>query len=204
MSFEQYIQHKKAFVFELDDVIYPEKDYLLQIYYLFAQFMEYGSQMDAGAMVKSMQETYFSEGSDAVFEKTARLFNISAQYQVNFDMLLHSGRLPLKLLIFNKMLKFMQDIVVERKQLFIFTNGAPAKQLNKIKQIEWNGLEDYLEVHFAMESAAKPSAKGLQLIMEKHKLKKTEVLLIGKLEIDKICAKNAGIEFLDADKLLLS
>ena len=28
----------KAFVFELDDVIYPEKDYLLQVYYLFSNF----------------------------------------------------------------------------------------------------------------------------------------------------------------------
>lgn len=203
MSFEPYLQNKQAFVFELDNVIYPEKDYLLQIYYLFAQFMEYGEQMDAAAMIKSMQETYFSEGADAVFDKTARLFNISPQYKLNFDMLLHSGRLPLKLLIFNQMLKFMQEIVVERKQVFIFTNGQPLQQLNKIKQTEWHGLENYLEVHFALETAAKPSAKGLHLIMDRHKLKKTDVLLIGRLEDDKMCAKNAGIEFLEADKLLL-
>lgn len=204
MSFEQYIQDKQAFVFELDDVIYPEKDYLLQVYYLFAQFMEYGEQTDAGAMVKSMQETYFSEGADAVFDKTARLFDIPYQYKINFDMLMNSGRLPLKLLIFNQILKFMQEIVVERKQIFIFTNGLPAQQLNKIKQTEWHGLENYLEVHFAMESSAKPSAKGLQLIMEKYKLKKADVLLIGKLEVDKLCAKNGGVEFLEADKLLLA
>jgi len=203
MSFEQYIQDKRAFVFELDDVIYPEKDYLLQIYYLFAQFMEYGEQMDAGAMIRSMQETYFSEGADAVFDKTARLFNIPSKYKINFDMLLHSGRLPLKLLIFNKILKFMQEIVVERKQIFIFTNGQPAQQLNKIKQTEWHGLENYLEVHFALETTVKPSAKGLKMIMERHKFKKTDVLLIGKLDVDKMCAKNAGVEFLEADKLLL-
>jgi phosphoglycolate phosphatase-like HAD superfamily hydrolase len=118
-------------------------------------------------------------------------------------MLLHSGRLPLKLLIFNEVLKFMQEVVVERKQIFIFTNGQPAQQLNKIRQTEWHGLENYLEVHFAMESAAKPSAKGLQTIMERYKLKEADVLLIGKSEADKMCAKNAGVEFLEADKLLL-
>ena len=32
---------KKAFIFELDNVLYPEKDYLLQVYYLFASFLEY-------------------------------------------------------------------------------------------------------------------------------------------------------------------
>jgi phosphoglycolate phosphatase-like HAD superfamily hydrolase len=203
ISFEQYILDKQAFVFEMDDVVYPEKDYLLQVYYLFAQFMEYGEQMDAGKMIKSMQETYFADGANAVFEKTARLFNIPPQYKINFDMLLHSGRLPLKLLIFNKILEFMQEIVVERKQIFIFTNGQPAQQLNKIRQTEWNGLENYLEVHFALESTAKPSAKGLQMIMERHKLKKADVLMIGRSEADKMCAKNAGVEFLEAGKLLL-
>lgn len=95
----------------------------------------------------------------------------------------------------------MQEIVIERKQIFIFTNGHPATQLNKIKQTEWHGLEAYLEVHFARESAAKPSAKGLQIIIEKHKLKKAHILLIGKLETDMMCAKNAGVDFLEADKL---
>jgi hypothetical protein len=32
---------KKAFVFELDNVLYPEKDYFFQIYYLFANLLEY-------------------------------------------------------------------------------------------------------------------------------------------------------------------
>ncbi|HKG08144.1 MAG TPA: HAD hydrolase-like protein [Pedobacter sp.] len=202
MAFENHLQNKQAFVFELDDVIYPEKDYLLQVYYLFAQFMEYGEQMDAGALVKSMQNTYFNDGPKNVFDKTSRLFNIPEKYKLNFDLLMISARLPLKLLIFNEVLKFIQEVVMERKHIFIFTNGDPGMQLNKIRQIEWHGLESYLEVHFAAESASKPSAKGLQAILNKHNLKKTNVLMIGTSELDSKCAKNAGVDFLPADKLL--
>jgi len=203
MALKDYIHTKKAFVFELDDVLYPRKDYLLQVYYLFAQFMEYGEQMNAETVLKSMRETYLKEGPDTVFEKTAKVFGIPEKYTLNFDLLLSNARLPLKLLLFDEMLKLIQELVLERKQIFLFIDGPPEMQLNKIRQIEWHGLENYLEVHFAAESAAKPSAKGLQLIAEKHNLKKADILMVGRSETDRLCAKNTGIDFFNIDKLLL-
>jgi FMN phosphatase YigB (HAD superfamily) len=203
MAFEKYIRDKRAFIFELDDVIFPQKDYLLQVYYLFAQFMEYSEQINAEAMIKFMQEIYQNEGAEAVFGKTVVKFAIPEKYRLNFDLLLLSARLPLKLLVFSEMLKFIQEVVMERKLIFLFTNGDPAMQLNKIRQTDWHGLEQYLEVHFAAESASKPSAKGLQPMIEKYKLKRSEILLIGKHDADRLCAKNSGIEFLNVDKLLL-
>ena len=47
MKYQEHINTKQAFVFGLDDVLYPVKDYQLQVYYLFAQFIEYGEQIDA-------------------------------------------------------------------------------------------------------------------------------------------------------------
>jgi len=203
MAFEAYTRHKKAFVFELDNVIYPEKDYMLQVYYLFAQFMEYGEQMDAGSMLQVMQDTYYKQGAGQVFDQAAAVFSVPEKYRLNFNMLLTAAKLPLKLLIFSEVLKFMQEIVIERKQIFLFTDGAPAIQLNKIRQTEWHGLESYLEVHFSAESKPKPSPEGLLGIQEKHQLKKADLLMIGKTATDRICAENAGIDFLNADKLLL-
>jgi len=195
MSFENYLQHKSAFVFELDNVIYPEKDYLLQVYYLFAQFMEYGEQMDAQAIIKSMQNIYFGDGPEHVFDKTIRQLHIPDKYKLNFDLLMLSARLPLKLLIFNEVLRLMQEIVMERKQIFIFTNGDPAVQLNKIRQIEWHGLENYLKVYFSAESVPKPSAKGIKMIIDQYDLKKSDVLMVGHAEVDKVCAKKCRSGF---------
>ncbi|TDQ08162.1 HAD hydrolase-like protein [Pedobacter metabolipauper] len=202
MSFNNYLDQKQVFVFELDDVIYPEKDYLLQVYYLFAQFIEYGEQIDASAIIERMRETYLELGPDAVFDITAAQFNIPEKYRINFDLLIYSARLPLKLFIFNEMLNFMKEIISAGKQIVLFTNGDLNTQLNKIKQIEWHGLDQHLKVYFAAETAPKPSPEGLQLILDQQQLNKADVLLIGKSDADKECALNAGVDFLEADKLL--
>lgn len=205
MITEKLLTEKKAFIFELDEVLYPEKDYLLQVYYLFAQFIEYGEQINGAEIVAFMQQTYTDDPSQAteIFQKTIAKFNIPEKYQLNFDLLLQNARLPLKLLLFNRMLLFLNEISNQDKQLYLFVSGDPAMQLNKIRQMEWNGLERNLVVYFAEESVPKPSPEGLDNILKKHNLKNNEVVFIGKTELDKECAANAEIEFLNVDKLLL-
>ncbi|WEK18084.1 MAG: HAD hydrolase-like protein [Candidatus Pedobacter colombiensis] len=199
MIFEKYLQEKDSFIFELDNVIFPEKDYFLQVYYLFAQFMEYGEQLNAAELLKYMQEIYVDEGADHVFAKTAEKFNIPEKYKVNFDMLLLSVRLPLKLLIYNEVLSFLQSIVLERKQIFLLVSGNPGMQLNKIKQTEWNGLEKYLTVFFTEEF--EPEQDALKLIIEKQELKKDTVLLIGNSKFAKNSALKCKIEYLIVNEL---
>jgi hypothetical protein len=202
MAVENYLQENEAFIFELDDVIYPEKDYLLQVYYLFAQFMEYGAQLNAADVLKFMQDTYAEEGVLDIFAKTAAKFSIEEQYKVNFDMLLHSVRLPLKLLIFDKILKFLQEIVVERKQIFLLVDGNPAMQLNKIKQMEWNGLEKHLTVYFTEELVE--VSNPLEFIVEKHQLESAATVLVGRSELFRAAAANVKICYLPVDELLIS
>lgn len=59
---------KDAFVFELDDVLYPAKDYWYQVYYLFASFLEYTEMIDAKEATNNMTGTYSSEGKEHVFD----------------------------------------------------------------------------------------------------------------------------------------
>lgn len=198
---EKYLKEKQAFVFELDNVIYPEKDYLLQVYYLFAQFMEYGEQLNASDVLNYMQETFLQEGHDQLFDKTAARFNIDEKYRVNFEMLLYSVRLPLKLIIFSEVLTFLQTIILERKQIFLLVSGNPGMQLNKIKQTEWNGLEKYLTVYFTEE--LDPALNPIEFIVEKHQLEKADMLMIGKSGAIKTSAENVKICYLQVDDLFL-
>jgi len=46
MKYADIDKRKKAFIFELDNVIYPEKDYLYQVYYIFASLLEYTENFD--------------------------------------------------------------------------------------------------------------------------------------------------------------
>jgi hypothetical protein len=42
--------------------LYPEKDYLYQVYYLFAGFLEYTELLDAKVLVNLMVKTFEEEG----------------------------------------------------------------------------------------------------------------------------------------------
>lgn len=204
MTAERYLNEKQAFIFELDDVLFPQKDYVLQAYYLFAQFIEYGEQLSAPEILKYMQDYYAKNGGAQIFEATAAALKIPEKYKMNFELLLLGAKLPLKLLLYDEVLKFLQGIVLERKQIFLFTDGDPAMQLNKIKQIEWNGLEQYLRVYFSAETAAKPATDGLDLMISEHGLDKKDVLFVGRTGLDEEFALNGKIDFLNVNKLLLS
>src|SRR5437588_8090927 len=107
-------QGKEAFVFELDNVLYPEKDYLYQVYYLFTAFLEYTELIDAKQATSFMVETYLSEGKERVFARLKENFNIDSKYQHNFDHLNLTAKLPLKLLLDQSMLNLLQEIVIDR------------------------------------------------------------------------------------------
>jgi FMN phosphatase YigB (HAD superfamily) len=183
MDAYQYVADKQAVIFELDDVLFPEKDYLLQIYYLFAQFIEYTEQKQAQPMISFMQAEYENSGADGLFGKTAKQFGIDEKYKHNFDLLHLNARLPLKLLLFKNLLEFMQELVVNRKQIFIVTAGNPEQQLNKIKQTEWNGLEQYLTVYFT-EELGQSKAEIFQNILNSNNLSANQALVVGANNFD--------------------
>lgn len=183
MDAYQYIKDKDIVIFELDNVLFPEKDYLLQVYYLFAQFIEYTEQKNAQQIVEFMRAVYEEGGAGQVFEKTAEKFGLADTYKYNFDLLHQNARLPLKLLMYKNMLDFLQELVVERKQIFIVTAGNPEQQLNKIKQTEWNGLEKYLTVFFSDELNQSKS-EIFQNILNSNNLSPEQALVVGANKLD--------------------
>jgi FMN phosphatase YigB (HAD superfamily) len=110
--------------------------------------------------------------------------------------------LPLKLLLFSGILELMQEIVVDRKHLFLVTNGKPEIQLNKIRQIEWNGLEKYLRVYYASEINLKPNPDVLSYIMKDHQLTRKDIMVIGATETDQEFAMSSGVDYLAVDEFL--
>jgi phosphoglycolate phosphatase-like HAD superfamily hydrolase len=202
MNYKDIDKRKGAFIFELDNVLYPEKDYLYQVYYLFANLLEYTELVDAKQTTNLMIDTYVSEGEQFVFDRMAEKFTIAEKYRANFDNLLITAKLPLKLLLYQNMLTLLQDIVVDRKRLFIVTNGNVEQQVNKIKQIEWHGLEKYLTCYFAEETAAKPEPDVIHLLMQEHNLQRRDIMMIENSETDRLCAEAVGIDYINIESFL--
>lgn len=198
LTYNEIDPAKKAFVFELDNVLYPEKDYLLQVYYLFAHVLEYIETFPpANDLTNFFKKAYENQGPELLFDKAKEVFGFDEKYRENFQRLHTEAKLPLHLLLYQEMLRLLQDIVVDRKEIFIVTAGNPLQQLNKIKYLEWNGLEQYLRVYFTEEIAPKPAPDSLMLIMEQFQLKPEELIVFGATDIDSQFAANAGIDFVN-------
>ncbi|OOQ61881.1 HAD family hydrolase [Mucilaginibacter pedocola] len=202
LNYSDIDPRKKAFIFELDNVLFPEKDYLFQIYYQFTAMLEYVELIDAKQATKLMVDTYISKGHDAVFDELVTAMGVDAKYRENFDRLLDTGKVHLKLLLYQGMLEFMQEAVTDRKKLFIVTNGNPQRQLNKIKHMEWHGLQPYLTGYFADESTPKPEPDVLHLLMKEHNLERRDLLMIENSETDVLCAQTTGVDYLNVNEFL--
>lgn len=204
MDTEKLIKENDAFIFGLDNVLYPEKDFFLQVYYLFGQFVEYSEQTDAKEILDFMQQSYAEQGHEGIFERTASHFGIPEKYKLNFDLLLRNVRLPLKLLLFDPCLKFLQALVVERKPIFLLVPGSPEAQLNKIRQVDWQGLEQYLTVYFLEEIDAGSDDHGLAYLIDHHQLKGKNLLLVHEKDHIAVTIPDTTLNYLCVDRILLS
>jgi FMN phosphatase YigB (HAD superfamily) len=199
MKYSDIDKRKTAFIFELDNVLYPEKDYLYQVYYLFTALLEYTELIDAKLATEILINTYNTEGKEFAFDRLKDKFNLSERFRYSLNNLLLTAKLPLKLLVYQNMLNLLQEIVIDRKKVFIVTNGNPIQQLNKIKQMEWHGLEEYLTCYFAEETAAKPETDVLHLLIKEHNLQRRDLVMIENSEADRRCAEACGIDIVNVN-----
>ena len=179
MKYSNIPDYKSAIVFELDHVLLPKKDYDLQVYYLFANFVEYLETFPpAQELLGFMTKRYQQHGELNMFEEAASVFGLDKKYKENLQLLFSNAKLPLKLLLFKDSLELLQELVVNRKQIFLLTAGNPQQQLNKIRQTEWHGLDQYLKVYFADEFDQNSHLPGLNHLLNDTQLTKSELLIV--------------------------
>ncbi len=173
---------KKAIILDLDDVLYPKRDYLLQVYYLFANFIEFSLlNPPAGELLAYLKEQYEANGESGLFDRAATQFPEIETYRENFDRLHHQAQLPLKLLLFPEIAALIHHFRTCQKEIFLLTAGDPLMQLNKIRQIDWQGLEENVKVYFEDELKFR-GQEPLSFILEEHGLRADEVAYIGHSE----------------------
>lgn len=185
----------KALVLDLDNTIYPEKDYLFQVYYLIGQFVEFQEGISREKVTQFLVNEFMSNGRDHIFDKMIAHFELPETYLENCFRLLRTAKIPLPLLIFEQMLLRLQEASEAGLQLFVLTNGNPEQQLNKIKHLEWHGLDQHIKCYFCNEIAPKPAPDAMLKLLDDHQLLPSEVLFLGDANIDEDCAMAAGVDF---------
>ncbi|TAF45785.1 MAG: hypothetical protein EAZ51_02610 [Sphingobacteriales bacterium] len=196
LKYSNFDEQYKAFIFELDDVLFPTKDYDLQVYYLFAHFLAYEKpQFIATEIIEYAKQRYQSHGNNKMFEALHKTFAIDINYQNNLNQLFNKAKLPLKLLLFNDALTLLKQIIVNHKSVFILTAGISERQLNKIKQTEWNGIETFLKVYFEDEFKDEPLSEALNYLLTQHNLNPKDIIMVGNSRSKQSVVEAMGISF---------
>ncbi len=192
---------KKAVIFGLDDVLFPKKDYLLQVYYLFANLLEYIETVPPAKDLTDFLKRYYEHHGEAgLFERAIAVFNIDPKHKESFDRLHLAAQLPLKLLLYKPILDLMQALHQQGRQLLVLADGNPVMQLNKLRHVEWNGLDKVLKVYFYEELLAK-KLDPLGFLLKDNGLEAKDVLYIHK-EDDELASK-LEVDCLSADRFLI-
>lgn len=143
---------KQLYLFEVDDILYAKRDYLLQIYYLFGQFVEFTeSKPIAAAITEFMKERFEARNIDGLLQATQIEFGLSQDYSENFKRLEANAHLPLKLLLFEEIQDSFRALTDAGKHLAILTAGNPVLQLNKLKHMDWSGWDQKIKIYFTDE-----------------------------------------------------
>ncbi|GIK22983.1 MAG: haloacid dehalogenase [Ignavibacteriota bacterium] len=196
-----------SIIFDLDDTIYPEIEYLKLAYkYVACQIclVEKLHFNLSDEIQNYLIETFIKNGRLGLFQKLINNFNlkrISIEEMVSF---LHS--VPLKensIKVFPQIRSLITNHL-NKKQKIILTNGNPYQQINKFYALDIPCKNDF-KLFFASKSGKaleKPNPFYAEKIIKEFSLDKSKVIYIGDSFIDFITAKNANIKFLDVSFIL--
>lgn len=172
---------KILYLFELDDVLFSRRDYLLQVYYLFGSFYEFTEgTAKASDMAEFMKKVYERHGEEAVFPAAKVMFGIDDKYEVNLQRLQANAQLPLKLILPEAQADLLVRLVGDKKQVAVLTKGNPVEQLNKLKFLDWgkaDSIKHLLKVFFVDELEFK-SFVPIDYIASEYDLPKDQIVIV--------------------------
>jgi len=192
------------FIFDLDNTIYKEEDYLFQAYKAIAE--ECAGSLPSRtrkALYTILKDLYLQQGCEKLFDKFLDVVGLNKSYLPVCLKILRSFKPGKPLEIDKKVKKILISLNSRSKRIFILTNGNVDQQRNKIRHIKWDGLDNKIVFVFADEIEPKPSPAGIIYILKSTGTAKDNAIMIGDSEIDLKCASNGGIKFINISDLIL-
>ncbi len=187
MSSDILIQHHSVVAFEIDDVLFPKREYILQVFYLFANFLDYNEGTSrASDLVEFMKDRYDEQEIDEIIVVKEMLihFEIPDSYLENFERLRANATLPLKLYLKPATKSKFKEILAQNKAITILTDGNPVEQLNKLKHIDWEEFSFYLpslKVYFIQELRFR-NINPIDYIGQEYNVTSEDILVIHQLK----------------------
>jgi HAD superfamily hydrolase (TIGR01549 family) len=186
------------FIFDLDNTIYNEEDYLFQAYSAICdRFSEIAPEHDKKSLLNLMMKIYREEGRDKLFDKFLVRSGIGEGYLSECLKILRTFNPEKQIEIYSKSEEILRFLIEKDKKIFVLTNGNPGQQKNKIRNLVWHGFDEKITFIMANEIEPKPSPAGIIHILEITGIEKNKTLFIGDSHLDQECASSGEIKFIN-------
>ena len=190
-----YFSKYKLIVFDLDNTLILEKDYLFEAYEEISYHIESTCFVDKLKIENYLKNEFINNGRTKLFDKMISHFNIS-KFEIKAILNILRSYTPLrKISLIDNMKLILEGLKDKKIPYVIFTNGSVDQQKNKVANIEWDGL--LTDVIYANEINPKPDPISFSnyLLKNKIKINKNEILMIGDSIVDELFTKNLGCDF---------
>lgn len=190
------------FIFDLDNTIYNEEDYLFQAYEAVAsRFSDMAAGHDKKSLYETLKQLYYKEGREKLFDKFLASAGIDYSFMPECLNILRNFKPEKPLIIYNNAAEVLKNLSEKKKNIFILTNGNTDQQRNKIRNILWNGLDKHIRFIYADDIEPKPSPAGVHYILRITNTEPGNALFVGDKDTDRQCAESGGIAYLDVSGL---
>ena len=195
---EVYFENYSNIIFDLDDTIIFEKDYLFEVYRLVSK-----KANKCGYIEKEIFDFLINEfnnhGRKDIYQKLTRKYESLLNINEFLD-LMRGISLSHPLNINSKVKYYLEQLCCMGKSFDILTNGNVIQQKNKINQTDFGPFCKPDLIIYANEYQPKPSINSF-LAYKSFKAIPGKAIYIGDSEIDANFAFNCGIDFLDINSI---
>jgi HAD superfamily hydrolase (TIGR01549 family) len=190
------------FIFDLDNTLYNEEDYLFQAYMAIGdKFAGFLPDKDKDELYNILVDTYYKSGRDKLFDNFLERVGLARSYVADCLNILRTFKPGKPLMLFEELKELLRALEYQDKSIFILTNGNVEQQKNKIRYINWDGLAERIRVVYAEDIEPKPSSAGVHYILKITGADISRTIFIGDKETDRVCAENGGVSYIDVKTL---
>jgi FMN phosphatase YigB (HAD superfamily) len=186
----------RTLIFDLDNTIYPESDFLFGVYFKISLIANPKANSEVFDFLKA---TFISEGRKNIFGKLIDKYPESKLTEDICLTIMRSYKPTQKIKPFAWFTKFICQ-VNKSFVLRIVTNGNVVQQANKINSIDFRLPMTQVDVVYANQIRPKPAPDSFLNFKNVNDF--IDPIYIGDSFVDAEYAHNLGIEFVDSANLI--
>jgi len=199
---QKLIEKYRFWLFDLDDTIYLESDYIFQSYLQFSRIIAKKHHLEPQKIFDFLASEFTRGRRKLLFNRCKQKFNIETEDLEIFLNCLRNIKLDSPINIFPQINILFERLMRYDNKIIVVTNGNVIQQRNKVKYIKYNFYSKGIPIVFANEIYPKPAYGLFQYIKKKYDIIESKCIMVGDSETDMDFANNSGIDFLNISKIV--